>query len=173
MKDVKKTLKISGIVCICAALISVLDILLDIYIYDSNWLMIVVDSLLLVLSIVTGAIYLLYKNKSDEYIFKHKGVFTTLMLVNILNNIIVWAMSFYVQIVVNNCQRTKFFTSVKYTNTVDDRDTIIIEPSDYEITSKVDLLSDEIGKLERLKKKGAITEEEFLVLKKELIEKFL
>ena len=48
---------------------------------------------------------------------------------------------------------------------------VVLDKDDYEIKSKVDLLTEEIEKLNKLKESGAITEEEYKKLKEDLLNK--
>ena len=55
----------------------------------------------------------------------------------------------------------------------DDNGDITLYDNDYEITSKVDYIKSEIEKLDELKRKNMITEEEYERLREEVINKNL
>ncbi len=173
MFEAKKTLKTASIVCFVCAVLNIIDLFSHIFLYEQNVFMIISTSLSLAVSLASGIIYIYYMNKSNDIIISKKSTFVLLMFLNIFNNVIAFGIAFWVQFVVTSLQRTKFFTNIKYKNNDEtDSETIIIEPSDYEITTKAEILSQEIKKLEEMRNKKLITEEEYSELRAKIISKY-
>ena len=93
------------------------------------------------------------------------------MFVNIVNGIIPWLVSFWVEIVITEQYRIKMFNQNMKQH--EDNGDITLHDNDYEITSKVDYIKSEIEKLDELKRKNMITEEEYERLREEVINKNL
>lgn len=170
MNNAKKTLLISGIICLISGLFSVLALLMDVFETQIQVYAVVLDSLNVALSLTTGIIYLCVMGKGTDWLTKNRMLFVVLMFVNILNGLIVWLVSFWVEIVITEQYRIKMFNqSVKQ----DENGDITLHDNDYEITSKVDYIKSEIEKLDELKRKNMITEEEYNRLRQEVINKNL
>ncbi len=171
MKDSRKTLLISGIICLVSGLLSVLQLCLDIFGGQLIVYSVVLDSISVVLSITTGTIFLCVMNKGTDWLTDHRMLFVVLMFVNILNGIIVWLVAFWVEIVITEQYRIKLFNQNFKQH--DENGDITLHDNDYEITSKVDYIKSEIEKLDELKRKNMITEEEYNRLREEVINKNL
>ena len=101
MTNIKKTLKNAGIWCLVATIISVLSLISNIYLVDFVLYNIIWDIIGIILSITTGIIYLCYSKKNKEKLLKPRKIFFILTILNIFNNLIVWVLSFWVQISYN------------------------------------------------------------------------
>lgn len=171
MKDSKKTLMISGIICLVSGLLSVIMLCLELTAKEIVAYNVVLDSLSVALSLTTGIVYLCVMNKGTDWLTKNRMLFVVLMFVNIVNGIIPWLVSFWVEIVITEQYRIKMFNqSIKQH---EDNGDITLHDNDYEITSKVDYIKSEIEKLDELKRKNMITEEEYERLREEVINKNL
>lgn len=170
MKDSRKTLMISGIICLVSSMLSVMTLWFDLLAKELVVYSIVLDSLAIVLSITTGVIYLCVMNKGNDWLVDHRMLFVVLMFLNIVNGLIVWLVSFWVEIVITEQYRIKFFNQ---SNKPGQEGDITLHDNDYEITSKVDYIKSEIEKLDELKRKHMITEEEYNRLREDIINKNL
>ena len=171
MKNSKKTLLISGIICLVSGLFSVLSLCLAIFDLEPDTYTIVIYSLYVALSITTGLIYLCVMNKPTDWLVKNRMLFVVLMFVNIINGLVVWLVSFWVEIVITEQYRIKLFN--QNANKQNENGDITLHDNDYEITSKVDFIKSEIEKLDEMKRKNQITEEEYNRLREEVINKNL
>lgn len=101
-----------------------------------------------------------------EKLIKQQKVFLVLTFIAIFGSFITFLITFYTNFVLSSFLRYRVIYR-KQANT----DVIDIENAT--IQDKADYLAKEIAKLEKKKEKGEISEEEFLKLKSELINKFL
>ena len=133
----------------------------------------VLDGVYAALSIITGIIFLIMQNKTLKQIVDKKAMFVTLLILNIFNNLIVWAMAFWVELLVSRYSRVSTFSynHIGEQSVPKQENEVVLDKDDYEIKSKVDLLTEEIEKLNKLKESGAITEEEYKKLKEDLLNK--
>lgn len=171
MKDSKKTLLISGIICLVSGLFDILALCLAIFDIKPDTYTIVINSLYVFLSITTGIIYLCVMGKPTDWLVKNRILFVVLMFLNIINGLVVWLVSFWVEIVITEQYRIKLFN--QNTNKPNENGDITLHDNDYEITSKVDFIKSEIEKLDEMKRKNQITEEEYNRLREEIINKNL
>lgn len=173
MKQLRKALLIAGIVCVGSAMFSFAQLFSDIFYFQAKTYYIVLDGVYAALSIITGIIFLIMRNKTLKQIVDKKAMFVTLLILNIFNNLIVWAMAFWVELLVSRYSRVSNFgyNHVCEQNTKVQDNEVVLDKDDYEIKSKVDLLTEEIEKLNKLKESGAITEEEYKKLKEDLLNK--
>ena len=174
MKDVKKTLKLAGIMALIINLLNIGNLLLDIFVLEFSIFAIVEESICIVLSFVTGIIYLCMLKKSKEEIINKKGLFLALSLINLFNNIFVWIIALWVEIAVSNASRIAYMKKMfNSTNGEQDISDIDIEESDYEIKKETENLTEALKDLESLKNKNLITEEEYNELRQNTINKYL
>ena len=175
MKELKKALFVAGIVCVVSSMFSFAQLFSDIFYFNAATYYVVLDGIYAALSMTTGIIFLVMRNKSLKEIVEKKSMFITLLVLNIFNSLIVWAMAFWVELLVSRYSRvSKFdYNHVGEQNTPKQENDVVLDKDDYEIKSKVDMLTDEIEKLNRLKESGAITEEEYKKLKEDLLNKSL
>lgn len=173
MKQLRKALLIAGIVCVGSAMFSFAQLFSDIFYFQAKTYYIVLDGVYAVLSIITGIIFLIMRNKTLKQIVDKKAMFVTLLVLNIFNNLIVWAMAFWVELLVSRYSRVSTFSynHIGEQSVPKQENEVVLDKDDYEIKSKVDLLTEEIEKLNKLKESGAITEEEYKKLKEDLLNK--
>lgn len=173
MKQLKKALLIAGIVCVGSAMFSFAQMFSDIFYFQAKTYYIVLDGVYAALSIITGIIFLIMQNKTLKQIVDKKAMFVTLLILNIFNNLIVWAMAFWVELLVSRYSRVSTFSynHIGEQSVPKQENEVVLDKDDYEIKSKVDLLTEEIEKLNKLKESGAITEEEYKKLKEDLLNK--
>lgn len=173
MKQLKKALLIAGIVCVGSAMFSFAQLFSDIFYFQAKTYYIVLDGVYAALSIITGIIFLIMQNKTLKQIVDKKAMFVTLLILNIFNNLIVWAMAFWVELLVSRYSRVSTFSynHIGEQSVPKQENEVVLDKDDYEIKSKVDLLTEEIEKLNKLKESGAITEEEYKKLKEDLLNK--
>ena len=173
MKQLRKALLIAGIVCVGSAMFSFAQLFSDIFYFQAKTYYIVLDGVYAALSIITGIIFLIMQNKTLKQIVDKKAVFVTLLILNIFNNLIVWAMAFWVELLVSRYSRVSTFSynHIGEQSVPKQENEVVLDKDDYEIKSKVDLLTEEIEKLNKLKESGAITEEEYKKLKEDLLNK--
>lgn len=173
MKQLRKALLIAGIVCVGSAMFSFAQLFSDIFYFQAKTYYIVLDGVYAALSIITGIIFLIMRNKTLKQIVDKKAMFVTLLILNIFNNLIVWAMAFWVELLVSRYSKVSTFTynHIGEQSVPKQENEVVLDKDDYEIKSKVDLLTEEIEKLNKLKESGAITEEEYKKLKEDLLNK--
>lgn len=173
MKQLRKALLIAGIVCVGSAMFSFAQLFSDIFYFQAKTYYIVLDGVYAALSIITGIIFLIMQNKTLKQIVDKKAMFVTLLILNIFNNLIVWAMAFWVELLVSRYSRVSTFSynHIGEQSVPKQENEVVLDKDDYEIKSKVDLLTQEIEKLNKLKESGAITEEEYKKLKEDLLNK--
>lgn len=173
MKQLRKALLIAGIVCVGSAMFSFAQLFSDIFYFQAKTYYIVLDGVYAALSIITGIIFLIMRNKTLKQIVNRKAMFVTLLILNIFNNLIVWAMAFWVELLVSRYSRVSTFSynHIGEQSVPKQENEVVLDKDDYEIKSKVDLLTEEIEKLNKLKESGAITEEEYKKLKEDLLNK--
>lgn len=173
MKQLRKALLIAGIVCVGSAMFSFAQLFSDIFYFQAKTYYIVLDGVYAALSIITGIIFLIMQNKTFKQIVDKKAMFVTLLILNIFNNLIVWAMAFWVELLVSRYSRVSTFSynHIGEQSVPKQENEVVLDKDDYEIKSKLDLLTEEIEKLNKLKESGAITEEEYKKLKEDLLNK--
>lgn len=173
MKQLRKALLIAGIVCVGSAMFSFAQLFSDIFYFQAKTYYIVLDGVYAALSIITGIIFLIMQNKTLKQIVDKKAMFVTLLILNIFNNLIVWAMAFWVELLVSRYSRVSTFSynHIGEQSVPKQENEVVLDKDDYEIKSKLDLLTEEIEKLNKLKESGAITEEEYKKLKEDLLNK--
>lgn len=173
MKQLRKALLIAGIVCVGSAMFSFAQLFSDIFYFQAKTYYIVFDGVYAALSIITGIIFLIMRNKTLKQIVDKKAMFVTLLILNIFNNLIVWAMAFWVELLVSRYSKVSTFSynHIGEQSVPKQENEVVLDKDDYEIKSKVDLLTEEIEKLNKLKESGAITEEEYKKLKEDLLNK--
>lgn len=171
----KKTLKISGILCLVASIFNIVTLVIDILSPEFSIYIIVIDSLSVLLSVITGIVYLLSLKKTDEQIIKRNGLYFALLILNIFNSLIVWLISFWVSMAVNNASLEK---NAVYLNgnenlgkdTQGENSNTNISRENLEISRNVVRLTERLNELEELKKSKQITEEEYESLRKKLLD---
>ncbi len=171
----KKTLKISGILCLVASIFNIVTLVIDILSPEFSIYIIVIDSLSVLLSVITGIVYLLSLKKTDEQIIKRNGLYFALLILNIFNSLIVWFISFWVSMAVNNANLEK---NAVYLNgnenlgkdTQGENSNTNISRENLEISRNVMRLTERLNELEELKKSKQITEEEYESLRKKLLD---
>lgn len=174
MKDIRKTLKLAGIMALIINLLNMGNLLLDIFVYEFSVFAIVEESICIALTFLTGITYLCFLNKSNEQIVKKKGLFLALSLINIFNNIFVWIIALWVEIAVSNIARIAYMKQMfKTTNDPNANSDINISENDYEIKKETENLTEALKDLENLKSKNLISEEEYNELRQNAINKFL
>lgn len=173
MKQLRKALLIAGIVCVGSAMFSFAQLFSDIFYFQAKTYYIVLDGVYAALSIITGIIFLIMRNKTLKQIVDKKAMIVTLLILNIFNNLIVWAMAFWVELLVSRYSKVSTFSynHIGEQSVPKQENEVVLDKDDYEIKSKVDLLTEEIEKLNKLKESGAITEEEYKKLKEDLLNK--
>ena len=159
--------------CVGSAMFSFAQLFSDIFYFQAKTYYIVLDGVYAALSIITGIIFLIMQNKTLKQIVDKKAMFVTLLILNIFNNLIVWAMAFWVELLVSRYSRVSTFSynHIGEQSVPKQENEVVLDKDDYEIKSKVDLLTEEIEKLNKLKESGAITEEEYKKLKEDLLNK--
>lgn len=172
MRDLKKTLKWAGIMALIANVLNISSLFFNIY-FDFYLFGIVEESICIALTFVTGLTYLILLKKNNEFYVKHKGIFLAISLINLFNNIIVWGISLWVQIAVSNYARYNYMKTMFKQGNQQNDGSIILEKDDYTIKQETEDFSESLKKLENLKNKGEITEEEYNELRQAVIKKFL
>lgn len=97
MKNLNKSLKIAGIGYLSISAIQILFMFTDVFLAEMTTFVLIEEIVKILLSFVTGTIYLIFSKKSTESILKNKNLLYTLSILSIFNNIFVWALSLYVQ----------------------------------------------------------------------------
>ncbi len=177
----KKTLKLAGIFCLVAAIFGVVSLTLDIFYHDFSVYDIVFDAVCVALSISTGVVYLVFMNKKQEYISKRRAIFLVLSILNIFNNLVVWVISFWVQMTVNRELQPNIFVhrseslfenEEKKGSTVDGKNVHLSEENYSEKQIAQDL-TEKLNELNKLREKKLISEEEYKQMRQECINNFM
>jgi len=174
MKDIKKTLKLAGIMALIVNVLNITNLLFNIFAEKFYVFPVVEEGICIILTFITSITYLCFLKKTKEQIIQKKGLFLALSLINIFNNIFVWIISLWVEIAVSNLARIsymkKMFTNP---NTQENGNEIHLSEDDYEIKKETENLTEALKDLENLKSKNLITEDEYNELRQKLINKFL
>ena len=171
MQQINKTLRLAGILALCINIVNIGNLFLDYNYSEYPAYALTIDIISIVLTLVTGIFYLWLCKKSSEYIVKRKAIFVTLLWLNILNNLFVWIISLWVEIVVTGLQRKLMFTEMH--DNSGNGDDVVLGENSYKVKKETEDLSSGLNELEELKNKGTITEEEYNELRQALINKFL
>ena len=187
-KDIRKTLKLAGILFLVLCAFQVFAFAMIIYSVQTgiskinySWFNYAYNGVKIALSLVTGIIYLVLQGKKQEDIFKQNKLIFSLTIVNILNSFAGWVISFWIQIAVEQAKRLNFsfinpFESfnnqTEKFNVEDYENNLIMNDSDYEILH-TETLTTRLEELNRLRSKNLITQEEYSRLRQEAIDKFL
>jgi len=171
----KKTLRLAGILCLIASLFDVASLMLDIFYYTFSVFYVVFDSLCVGLSVATGIIFLSLMDKSEDYLIKRKSLFLTLMILNIFNGLVVWVISFWVQITITKKLQNSTFPnfSENKSENKDGSNTINLDEEGYKERKIAKDLTEKLEELLRLKEKNLITEEEYKAMREEAIKKYI
>ncbi len=188
-KNIKKTLKIAGILFLVLSVIQMFVLGTRIYAVQTGMLKVTVtwfdyalDAVEIALSLVTGIIYLLQLSKQQEDILKQNKLFFGLCMANILNSFAGWVISFWVQIATEQAKKLNF-SFVNFAETVTDEanntireitddGNIVVDESGYEVLH-TETLTTRLEEINRLRNKNLISEEEYTKLRQEAIDKFL
>ena len=166
MKDPRKTILISGIISLIAGGLNMIFAYLDLS-QNFSSIILIFDIVSISISLIVG-IYMIIVSKFDlEKLAKQQKIFLALTFIAIFGSFITWILTFYSYFALSNFFRYKMIYKEKLTpfgNVIDAEATI---------EDKAEFLSKEIKKLEKSRDKGEISEEEFLKLKSDLINKFL
>ena len=175
MKDIKKTLKLAGVLSLVINVLNISNLMLAIFVDEFSVFAVVEESICIVLTFVTGITYLCLMKKNKEHLIQHKGVFLALTLINIFNSIFVWIIALWVEIAISNIARIEYMKQVlnKTGKSAESGDTIDLNECDYEIKKETENLSESLKELDNLKSKKLISEEEYNELRQSLINKFL
>lgn len=175
----KKTLKLGGILCLIASVFDVTSLMLDIFYYTFSVYYVVFDSICIVLSVGTGIIYLSLRNKSEKFLLSRRALFFTLTILNIFNGLVVWVISFWVQITVTRRQQAGAFfpfskeNAEKKDENEENSGVINLDEDSYKERKIAKDLTDKLEELERLKAKKLINEEEYKTMREDAIRKFI
>lgn len=169
MNDIKKTVKTTGIWCLALIALNVLSLLGSIFEDKIPVFDVVTDVTEIILSLVTGIIFLCVSKKSNEEILKKNKLFLTLAIVNILNNLIVWLIVFCAYLSIN--KEIKHKKCENKENACDDVDEKA--GSDKEIVKSAESLTTKLEELSKLKEKNLISNEEYETLRQQAIQAFI
>lgn len=179
MKNTKKMLNIAGVICLIVGLLAIGSLMLDLFYNEYNVYNIVIDSVSIVLSIATGITYLVLAPKDASYLIKNRNLFFVIVALNIFNNLIAWFVCFWVELTISQMSRVEKLSTLfdaqqqkpTQSNSNTDENVIILDKSEYQVQDIVDNLKTELEKLEKLKQQGLITEDEYQVMRKDIIDK--
>lgn len=166
MKNPKKTLLISGIVCLVAGILATVNIYFDI-VKNFSILIVIYDALSIAISIFIGIYLITVSNFNIDRLKKQKKLFLIITFIAIFGSFLTWLVTFYSYFIYSNY--IKYILIIKEKHNKES----VINITDCSIEDKTEYLAKEISKLEKQKNKGKISEEEFLKLKSDLINKFL
>ena len=168
----KKTLKIAGILCLVASAFNIVSLVVDILAVEFSVYIVVMDSVATFLSILTGIIYLVGLKKTEDEIIKRNGLYFTLLILNIFNSLVVWFISFWVSMSVNNAslEKNAVYLSRTNENSNTQENNANMSSENIAVTQNVARLTERLNELEELKRTKQITEEEYASLRKKLLE---
>ena len=168
----KKTLKLAGILCLVASAFNIVSLVVDILAVEFSVYIVVMDSVATFLSILTGIIYLVSLKKTEDEIIKRNGLYFTLLIINIFNSLVVWFISFWVSMSVNNAslEKNAVYLSRTNENSNTQENNANMSSENIAVTQNVTRLTERLNELEELKRTKQITEEEYASLRKKLLE---
>lgn len=168
----KKTLKLAGILCLVASAFNIVSLVVDILAVEFSVYIVVMDSVATFLSILTGIIYLVSLKKTEDEIIKRNGLYFTLLILNIFNSLVVWFISFWVSMSVNNAslEKNAVYLSRTNENSNTQENNANMSSENIAVTQNVTRLTERLNELEELKRTKQITEEEYASLRKKLLE---
>ncbi len=168
----KKTLKLAGILCLVASAFNIVSLVVDILAVEFSVYIVVMDSVATFLSILTGIIYLVSLKKTEDEIIKRNGLYFTLLILNIFNSLVVWFISFWVSMSVNNAslEKNAVYLSRTNENSNTQENNANMSSENIAVTQNVARLTERLNELEELKRTKQITEEEYASLRKKLLE---
>jgi len=175
MKSVKKTLTIAWILCILACVFAVYNVV-DVVRANEGKLYLFYAIFQLCLSVATTIIYFVYSLKKETDILKNIKMFYTICFINIFNNIICWAITFWVEIVMGRTiarVRMRTFNQPIKEDEKLDNNVFDIKQEDYQIKETADVLSKKLEELDTKLKNNEISLEEYEKLKTEAINKYM
>lgn len=199
MKDIKKSLKIAGILLIILTILNVAlfvtYILAHIYKFyevEFNWFNTISYLLSIVLSLITAIIYLKIRKLESQEILKKKRLFLILTFLNIFNNVVSWGVTFWIELAVEQQSRKNIYVNPqtfseetkntsKYFETENDINStsqtnreseIILDENDFKVIH-AETLTTRLEELKKLRSKNLISEEEYISLRQEAINNFL
>ena len=171
MRSINKTLRLAGILALCINVLNIGSLLLNINTSENLIYDIIINSIGIALTFVTGIVYLCLHKKDEDYLAKHKGLFVTLLWLNIFNNIFVWIISLWVEIMVSGLHNRLIFT--QYKENSENPNDVVLDNNSYNVKKEAEDLSEGLKELDSLKEKGSISEDEYNELRQSLINKFL
>lgn len=187
-KNIKKTLKIAGILFIILSIIQMVVLGMRIYSMQTGiskikftWFDYTIDAVEIALSLITGIIYLSQLSKQHDDIVKQNKLFFGLCMVNVLNSLAGWVISFWVQISIEQAKAKEYsFVSPfqdasnqkQNENNITEDGNIIMDDSSYEVLH-TETLTSRLQELDHLRNKNLISQEEYTRLRQEAIDKFL
>ena len=168
----KKTLKLAGILCLVASAFNIVSLVVDILAVEFSVYIVVMDSVATFLSILTGIIYLVSLKKTEDEIIKRNGLYFTLLIINIFNSLVVWFISFWVSMSVNNAslEKNAVYLSRTNENSNTQENNANMSSENIAVTQNVARLTERLNELEELKRTKQITEEEYASLRKKLLD---
>lgn len=184
-----KQLKSFGIVALLLCFVLGIQIAISVFVYQIQLTYFLRQILQLSLTFISGIIFLIYSTKKPDYLYNHKNTFLTLLILNIFNNFIVWIFSLIAEISVANLKNYAQFSSAN-TNSTDDYsfynsnennfqtenfekgETISFAESDFEITTKDNKINEELSKLDAMKRNGKISNDDYEIAKRQILNKF-
>lgn len=169
MKDIKRVLKIAGIICFVSSALYLFYLVAEIFSVTQNVFSIVSDAVSIALAIITGSVYLQLSGRTVEEIAGKQNLFFTLTILNIFNSFVVWAVAFWVEIVASRLTHRDVYMPRKDGEEIGDE----IAPDDYEIRDVEKTLSERLEEIEDLKRKNLIMDDEYKALREEAINKYL
>jgi hypothetical protein len=188
MKDLKRTLKIAGIISLVASLPAIISLLMNIFVYPFDPYYVTLDLAEVILSVAAGVIYLVYSGKSEQAIVTKRGLFLALNILNIFSNLIVWAVSFWVEISVNNAYKKYEFNNFAshaygfrrfgYSNQEpeqkhEDKNEYVIHEDDYTVDNSSQTLKEKLEELNKLREENLISQDEYNNLRKKIINDYI
>lgn len=170
MKNLKKTIKILGMVCVAVAGLSCMPIVYIIRLGDKMTL--IANIVSIALSLTTGIMFLVVSKKGNSYILTHRNLFLWITLLNIFNNLIVWGLSLWAEIVVLRSENERRFNEIYAKMTIKPPDTTN-DIENASIQNKVIILSNKLSMLGEQMKRKEITPEEYKKMRQEIIDKYI
>ncbi len=187
-KNIKKTLKIAGILFLILGILQIFGLGMRIYSVQTGisklkltWFDYTLNAIEIALSLLTGILYLIQLSKNSKDIVKQNKLFFGLCMANVFNSLAGWVISFWVQIANEQAKSLEFSfidtSSETATNVANNVVTtqdgeIVIDEGGYEVLH-TETLTTRLEELSKLRSKNLISQEEYIKLRQEEIDKFL
>ena len=180
MQGFKRTLKFVGILCLVFAVFNLYSLIINIYVDNASTYNIITSAICLGLSVLSGIFYLCQLRHNDPNVMaSRKSIYSLLLFVNIFNGMIVWFISLWAWLSLNQFieDLTAVYVNKKLdeTDELDSQDLMLgkkLSEENIAVIKKMVDFTQKLKEIDNLKNTKQISEEEYKTLRKKLIDEF-